>query len=165
MLNKIYLHMIRPLLLTVLLALFVSAVNGQHKSAVVSDSLKAKVSNEKFEKVDKSAEFPGGLRKFYEYMNQHLNYPKAEGKENVYGKLYVEFVVGASGAIDDESVRVIPANEVLKSTEPLGSDIITDKAYESEAIRVLRECPDWKPALLKDNPVRQKLVIPIIFRR
>jgi hypothetical protein len=157
--------MTRSFVLTVSLLTFVLLANAQSKSSVALDSIKEKSLVEKFEKVDKSAEFPGGLRKFYEYMNQHLTYPKSAGKEAIYGKLYVEFVVTATGAIDKESVRVIPANEVLKSAEALGSDIITDKAYESEAVRVLRACPDWKPALYRDGRVRQRLVMPIIFKQ
>jgi hypothetical protein len=157
--------MIRSFVLTVSLLTIVLLTNAQSKSSLALDSVKEKSLAEKFEKVDKSAEFPGGLRKFYEYMNQHLTYPKSAGKDATYGKLYVGFIVTATGAIDKESVRVIPANEVLKSSKPLGSDIITDKAYESEAVRVLRECPDWKPALYKDGPVRQRLVMPIIFRQ
>jgi protein TonB len=98
-------------------------------------------------------------------MNQNLKYPQAARKENAtYGKLYVEFVINADGSIEDESVRVVPASEVLKSGS-LSADIISDKACEDEAVRVLRACPDWSPAMKKNAQVRQKLVIPIIFKQ
>jgi hypothetical protein len=74
--------MIRPVLLTLSILTLTLVVSGQHKPDGIADSTKGNTSNEKFEKVDKSAEFPGGLRKFYEYMNQNLNYPKSTGKES-----------------------------------------------------------------------------------
>jgi protein TonB len=127
---------------------------GQTKSDSVS---------EKFYLVEQSAEYPGGMPKFYQYINKNLKYPRGARKAGVNGRVYIEFIVNKDGAIDDESVRAVPAHEVSEFIKS-GSNIISDNECELEAIRLIKECPNWSPGLQMDKPVRQRMVVPIIFK-
>jgi TonB family protein len=105
-------------------------------------------SDDIFTIVEKSAEYPGGYAKFKEYTDKNLVYPKKEKKENIEGKVFVEFVINKNGSIDDTSIKVLKG---------------TNKSFNKEAARLIKECPDWVPANIKGQPVKQKLVFPITF--
>ena len=112
--------------------------------------------------VEQKPEYPGGFAKFYKYINKNLKYPKTAKRNNVSGKVFVEFAVNSNGTIDDESVRTLTTEELSElgwSTK----DIIVNKECEFEAIRLLKECIDWKPALQKGKPVRVSMIVPITF--
>lgn len=100
---------------------------------------------------DTVPKFPGGLVKFYDFVDSVLQYPKAAKRAHVAGRVLVEFIVTSSGKVMQESVNV------LKGINPL---------LDNEAIRVVRLSPDWIPAKSKNtgNPMDLKLVLPIVFR-
>lgn len=113
--------------------------------------------------VEKRPEYPGGNEKFYKYINKNLKYPKTAKRNGVSGKTFVEFAVNTNGTIDDESVRILTADELTK----LGwsqDGTLMNKECEFEAMRLLKECPDWKPAMQKGQPVKVIVIIPITFR-
>ena len=68
-------------------------------------------------------------------------------KNGVQGKVFVEFVANKDGSISDV--------KVLKGIG-FGCD--------EEALRVMRNSPDWIPAQHKATKVRQKMVLPITFK-
>jgi TonB family protein len=98
--------------------------------------------------VEETASFPGGMGKFYEYIGSTIRYPQAARREGATGRLFVEFVINADGAIDRESVKV------LKGFHP---------DCDAEAIRIMQESPPWLPGKQRGKPVRQKMVLPIVF--
>lgn len=102
-----------------------------------------------FTVVDETAEFPGGMTAYYQYVAGHLVYPVDAARAGVQGKVFVEFVINADGTIAKESVRV------LAGPDPL---------LNAEAIRVARESPAWKPGKKNGQPVRQRMVLPYAFR-
>lgn len=117
---------------------------------------------EKFLLVEKHAEFPGGMEKFYRYIMKNLRYPSTAKRNGVEGKVYVEFVINQDGSVEDTTVRALGSVDLQKVNVPKG--IIFDADCQDEAVRLLKECPDWNPALIKNKRVRQKMVVPIIFK-
>ena len=103
--------------------------------------------DEIFNIVDTQPVPQGGLETFYKYLMENLKYPekaKAEGKE---GKVFVEFIVRKNGAI--EQVKVIKG---------------FDESCDEEALRVIRQSPDWIPGYQDDKAVDVRLVLPITFK-
>ena len=97
--------------------------------------------------VEKYSQFQGGFGKFKEYVDSNLIYPKALGKKPVGGRV-IEFVINKDGSIGDSTIKVVK-----------GLNEYCDK----EALRLMKECPDWTPGSMKGQPVKQKMVLPITF--
>ncbi|OHX67282.1 energy transducer TonB [Flammeovirga pacifica] len=106
-----------------------------------------KVEEEILDIVQKTAEFPGGLGKFYKFLGKNIKYPRQAQRMNVTGKVYVQFVIGKDGSITD-----------MKVVKGLGAGL------DEEALRVLKLSPKWSPAEQRGRIVRQRMVIPISFK-
>ena len=102
--------------------------------------------------VDVLPSFPGGMAKFFDYINKNLKYPKDAKKERIEGRVMIEFVVDSTGGIRPGTIKILDG--LLKSCD-------------DEAIRLISESPLWIPGrvteLNKNVPVR--MVIPIRFKR
>src|SRR5688572_21986055 len=97
--------MIRLLGLLIILTLWTKETAGQSNTRSQADDTTV---SERPYVVDKPAEFPGGISRFYgKYISKNLKYPKDAKKLGIEGKVYVEFVVEDTGEIRQESVRVI----------------------------------------------------------
>jgi protein TonB len=90
-----------------------------------------------------------------------LRYPESAKRNGVEGKVYVMFVIDQDGSIDDKTVRALTPEEI--GNFAVKTNVNLDAGCQEEAVRILRECPDWKPASIKKQPVRQRMVIPIPF--
>ena len=97
-----------------------------------------------FSNVEKLPEFPGGMKKFYDYVGRTFNYPAEAKKEGVNGRLIVQFVVETDGSLTD-----------IKVMRDLG------KGTGEEAVRVLQSSPKWTPATHKGKNVRVLYTLPI----
>ena len=79
-----------------------------------------------------------------------FNILKRLKKKGIEGKVFVRIVVLKTGEIDDEAV------EVLKSPNSL---------LDAEAIRIMRDCPDWFPGEnSKGEKAAQRIILPITFK-
>lgn len=89
---------------------------------------------------DVKPEFPGGINAFYKFIATNYKSPQ----KNLKGKIYVSFVVGKDGVL--ENIR-----------------ILRDIGFETgkEAIRVLKECPKWSPGIKQGKAVRVMYSLPI----
>jgi TonB family protein len=103
-----------------------------------------------FTVVEDRPTFPGGMEKFYQFVFKNLNYPGEARKRGITGKMFVEFVVDSTGNIPTEEVKVIKG---------------LCESCDREVIRVIRMSPRWIPGTINSIPVRQKMVMPIIFQR
>lgn len=97
--------------------------------------------------LEKPAEFPGGISSFASYLQENLKYPIKAQKNKVEGKVYIQFVVNIDGSLSDF--------KVLKS---VGS------GCDEEAIRVIKNGPNWKPGTLSGKLVRTRFTQPITFQ-
>ena len=91
-------------------------------------------------------EFPRGMEEMYKFLSDNLVYPK-EAKENgIQGTVIVEFVIDTSGKVSNAKVIV-----------PLYPEC------DKEALRVIQEMPNWKPAKHQGKPVAIYYNLPIRF--
>lgn len=100
----------------------------------------------KYYEVDEQPEFPGGLDKLVQYIDQHLNYPIPARENAIEGKVKVMFVIDQDG--ETENMRI------LKSL---------DDGCDAEVIRILKSMPNWKPGIKDGQQVTTKLVLNVRF--
>lgn len=92
-------------------------------------------------------EFEGGLNGVYSYLSKNVSYPTEAKKNNISGKVFVNFQVNKIGEI--EQVKIV------KSVHPL---------LDNEAIRVVKMMPKWLPGKIDGEEVPMILNLPINFR-
>lgn len=94
--------------------------------------------------VDEIPEFPGGEDALRKYLIEHTKYPKNARKNKISGTVNVLFVIDENGEIGD----VLVSNSV-------------DPTLDKEAIRVVKNMPNWIPGKIRGKPV--KSVQPLWF--
>lgn len=97
--------------------------------------------------VEDPAEFPGGMKAFYKYVGDNMKYPAQARRMGVEGKVYVQFVVDKQGNVTE-----------VVAVKGIGA------GCDEEAEKVLRNSPKFKPGKQRGRAVKQKMVMPIIFR-
>jgi protein TonB len=115
----------------------------------VGPSENTKVTEEEggiFVTVENSAEYPGGLDKFYEYLSKSIHYPAVARENNLQGKVFLTFVVEKDGSLTD-----------IKVLRGIGS------GCDEEAVRVIKASKKWKPGIQNGREVRQQYTVPISF--
>lgn len=99
--------------------------------------------------VDKSAEFPGGIKALNVYITDNLFYPGRTAIKGKEGKVFVQFIIGENGWVIKSSVNVLTG---------------FDPDCDYEAGRIIRELRvQWKPAVKGNRNVQQRFVLPITF--
>ncbi len=91
-------------------------------------------------------EFPGGINKFVEYLQQNVRYPKAARDKEIEGKVFISFFIEATGDVTDVTVA--------KGASPL---------LDAEAIRVVSQMPKWKPHQTDGENMGMYFNVPINF--
>ncbi|MCI9845182.1 energy transducer TonB [Flavobacterium pectinovorum] len=97
--------------------------------------------------IETQPEFPGGIEAFYKFIGENFKMPSEAAKNNVSGKLYLQFVVEKEGSLSE-----------IKVLKDLGYGL------GSEAIRVLKFSPKWTPGSIKEKPVRVLYSLPITIK-
>jgi protein TonB len=94
--------------------------------------------------VEVKPEYPGGIEKFYKYVQNNFEQPEDEGFPG--GRLIVSFVVEKDGSLTDIKVR--------------------DIGYGTKAAaeKLLRKCPRWTPAEQNGKKVRCSYTLPILLQ-
>lgn len=145
-----------------MMMLFVVAVNAQESQdrsgddmppppppepameVITEDSMKKR--EEVFMIVEDMPEFPGGQEKMAEFIGNNLVYPKKAKRDNITGRVVVQFIVSETGQVEDV--------KVVKGVHPL---------LDSAAVQVVRSMPLWKPGKQRGKNVRVRYVLPIRF--
>ncbi|GGE97134.1 energy transducer TonB [Hymenobacter cavernae] len=96
---------------------------------------------------DEPARPVGGTDAFFAWVQENLRYPALARQRKVEGRVMVEFVVQKDGSLAD-----------TKLVKRLGS------GCDEEALRLIKAAPKWNPARYKGQPLRQKMVLPIVFQ-
>ena len=89
----------------------------------------------------------GGTDAFFEWVEKNQKYPALARQRKIQGRVMVEFMVQADGSLTDA--------RVLKK---MGSGL------DEEALRLISIAPKWQPATYKGKPLKQKMVLPILFQ-
>ncbi len=100
-----------------------------------------------FDVVEQMPEFPGGMEALFKYMAENMKYPEDAKKQQVEGRVLVQFIVETDGSVSNTEVlmRVFPS-------------------LDAEAVRVISGMPKWIPGKQNGKVVRVKYTIPVSFR-
>lgn len=107
---------------------------------VLSDATKARTV------VEKMPEFPGGDAALLKYISQNIKIPPAAKSKNVKGTVYVNFIVTSKGKIMFPYV-----------VRGIGS------GCDEEALRLIRNMPQWKPGVQNNKSVLVRYNLPVKF--
>lgn len=93
-------------------------------------------------------QYDGGIDALVAYLRQELKYPHECEKKGIQGCVVCQFIVDTKGKPQDVVVVRSSGNNLL----------------DKEAVRVVREMPNWKPGKKRGKPVRVSYTLPINFR-
>ena len=95
--------------------------------------------------VDEMPRFPGGDSAMVAYITHNVHYPQTEKEKGIQGKVFVGFVVEKDGGISNVEVK-----------RGIGAEC------DAEAIRAVKEMPNWEPGkqsgVLVRTPISFKIV-------
>ena len=92
------------------------------------------------------ASFPGGDASMTDYLKDNMVYPKEAGRKDIQGRVIVSFTVDETGKVTDP--------DVIRSIHPL---------LDTEAIRLVKNMPDWEPEKMNGKPISSVQTTHIIF--
>jgi protein TonB len=96
---------------------------------------------------DRPTQPVGGTQAFFDWIEKNQKYPLLARQRKIQGKVIVEFMVQTDGSLTD--ARVV---------KKLGSGL------DDEALRLIRSAPKWEPATFQGKPIKQKMVLPVLFQ-
>lgn len=96
---------------------------------------------------DRPTQPVGGNQVFFEWIEKNQQYPALARQRKIQGKVMVEFMVQADGRLTDARV-----------TRKMGSGL------DEEALRLIQTAPKWEPALFQGKPIKQKMLLPVLFQ-
>jgi TonB family protein len=96
--------------------------------------------------IDQAAVPEGGNETFYRHLLGQLKYPEEARQKRITGTVLVEFVINIDGSVEVTGVSG------------------TGSGLDLESMRVVASSPKWKPALKNGLAVREKKIIPVMFR-
>ena len=99
-----------------------------------------------FVSLEQQPTFPGGMNKFYDYLAKEAKYPAEAQKNNITGKVFLSFIVEKDGKLND-----------IKVDRGLGHGL------DEEAVRLIKNSPNWVAGIQQGEKVRVKYNIPISF--
>jgi protein TonB len=117
------------------------------KEVVIEDAPVEEKADEIFDVVETMPTPPGGMEGWNKYLSNNLKYPTQARRMGIEGTVYVVFVVNTDGSIQDV--------EILRG---IGG------GCDEEAMRVVRNAPNWGPGKQRGRPVRVKMRLPIRFK-
>lgn len=98
-------------------------------------------------KVDVPPEFPGGSEALTKFLNKNIHYPRYAQEIGASGTVFVQFVVDENGNVHD----------------PISKSPYLDTSLQTEAVRVVRILPTWKPGLVNGKQVAVQMNLPVRF--
>ena len=96
---------------------------------------------------DRPTQPVGGTQAFFDWIEKNQQYPLLARQRKIQGKVLVEFLVQTDGRLTD--ARVV---------KKMGSGL------DEEALRLIKAAPKWEPASFQGKPIRQKMVLPVLFQ-
>ena len=121
----------------------VAPVSPEAKEAPADSTAKEEV----FMVAEQMPEFPGGMKEMLKFLQENVKYPENAMRNNVQGRVIVQFVVEKDGTLTEF--------KVARSVDP---------DLDAEALRVLQTMPKWKPGMQRGKIVRVKFTVPVSFK-
>lgn len=103
--------------------------------------------NKIFMVVEQQPEFEGGYEAMMNFIRKNMRYPASARRMGIDGTVYVSFVVGKDGTIND-----------VKVLRGISADC------DKEAVRVVQMMPPWKPGKQNGKAVFVRFNLPIKFK-
>ena len=123
-------------------------LNGKDIAELKEVITKAPEAEEKtYTMVEQMPQFPGGDRELLSFIAKNLHYPTIAQEKGIQGKVFVRFVVSATGDVKDV--------KVMRSLDPY---------CDKEAIRVIQSLPKWIPGRQNGRNVPVYYTVPITFK-
>lgn len=91
--------------------------------------------------------FPGGHEGLAIYLDTALNYPELARKNRIQGSVHIECIINKKGEIEE-----------AKIVKGLGWNC------EEEALRIVKEMPQWKPGTVNKEPVKVRQTFALVFK-
>lgn len=141
------LHFI-PLLLSLLLSSLSSLGQTPAPASADQASASANVTNDSvYTKVEKMAEFPGGINGMFNFLSRNIKYPESAQQKDIQGCVVIKFIIDTDGKVIDP--------KVIESVDP---------ALDAEALRIVSIMPVWQPGINDGVPVKSYYTMPVHFR-
>lgn len=116
-------------------------------SAAVVSIFNLPVNDTVYNAVEEQPQFQGGIKKAFDFIEKNLQYPDSSFKNNIEGKVVVKFIVRSNGKTDSLSILKGVNDEI-----------------DNEAMRLLRNFPDWIPGSISGKYVSSYYVFPVSFK-
>jgi TonB family protein len=107
---------------------------------------KENIPNQPFYIVDEMPQYKRGVLGLRQFIETNVRYPISAQIYGLMGRVYVEFVIDEKGKVDDV--------QFINKESPV---------LMKEAVRVIKEMPQWKPGLLDGKAVKVRYALPINF--
>ena len=91
--------------------------------------------------------FPGGDAALMEHLDSHIQYPPEAAKNNIQGRVILQFVVDKTGEIGE--VKVVRS---------------VDKDLDKEAVRIVKTLPKFIPGRQNGQAVAVWYTLPVTFK-
>ena len=135
-----------PVIALALLA-FANPTNKTADEPVAEAYQQANEPQDVYESVEQMPEFPGGMEEMMKFLQMNIQYPANAAKNNVEGRVILQFVVEKDGQIGDV--------KVARSVDP---------ELDAEALRVVKSMPNFIPGRQDGKPVAVWYTLPINFK-
>ena len=93
-------------------------------------------------------EYPGGIPALMEFLTNNTNYPKEAQNTGIEGVAQVQIIIDEQGNVAEAKV--------------LNEDL--DPILKKEALRVVMQLPQWKPAMADGQNIKGQMTLPIRFQ-
>jgi TonB family protein len=90
--------------------------------------------------------YPGGTAEISKYVSNAVKYPADARRKEIQGRVMVQFTVYEDGKLGDF--------KVTQKVEPM---------LDEEALRVIKNMPDWQPGKIDGKPAKFLYALPVIF--
>jgi len=133
--------------ITLALLAFANPTNETADEPVAVAYQQANGPQDVYESVEQVPEFPGGMEEMMKFLQINIQYPANAAKNNVEGRVILQFVVEKDGQIGDV--------KVARSVDP---------ELDAEALRVVKSMPNFIPGRQDGKPVAVWYTLPINFK-
>jgi len=115
-------------------------------SLVIVEEEEEIIEDQIFTIVEQMPKFRGGESDLLNYLSKNIKYPQMAKESGISGIVYVTFVVGKNGKVGE-----------VKVLRGIGG------GCDKEAVRVVKNMPDWKAGKQRGKPVSVQYNLPVRF--
>lgn len=132
-----------------LIAILATAVSLLISTVLLAQNTSGNNETTPFNLVDEKPMFQGAeASKFSLWVFSQIKYPEQAFKENISGRVTLQFVICKDGKVR--------GTRILRSS---GSELL-----DNEALRVISSSPEWEPGKVKGKPVDVTFTYPVVFK-